>query len=389
MEKLIRRLRPGLKTSKKGSYTETILDWASSPILNKQSRRRALRFGLVGGNLLLLLAIAGFVFSHRSASQTVRSSTLTSVGSTAKSQLNPLDQLSADQIAYQAALMAKLPELTIVRNRADSASALLAVVPNDNTSLAKPQVVSTKQKSRLDIITYSTKNGDTVEKLADRFHVSANSIRWSNDLNSDDLSAGTTLYIPPAEGIVYKVTAVDTVDTIVNRFQANRNTFITVNDAENGDLRVGELVWIPNAIQPTATATTAVTAGFTAPATYFDRPRTGAYYYTGPCESNGYDCGWCTWWAAHRYNQTHSHNLPTNLGDAYSWAISAQQQGMAVSHRPAAGAALQFAGRNHVGFVESVKGDNVYISEMNAAGFNVVSSSVIPMSEAVNYWYIY
>src|SRR4051812_23590940 len=104
----IRRPRTRLKSLKKGSYAETLMDWASAPIVNKQARRRALRLGLVGGNILLLLSIGGFVFSHRSASQTVRSSTLTSIGSTTKSLSNPLDQLSSDQIAYEAALMAKL-----------------------------------------------------------------------------------------------------------------------------------------------------------------------------------------------------------------------------------------------------------------------------------------
>ncbi len=332
------------------------------------------------------MAVGLFVLANRTASQTVRTSTANSLSTTTESLTNPLDQLSADQIAYQAVQMTRLPETTIARNRADSAVALLAVVSNDSTTLAKPQVVTTAQKSRLDIIHYKVKRGDTVDELARKFHVNANSIRWSNDINSNSLSPGTVIVIPPGEGIVYQVKNTDTIDSIINRYQANKNTFITVNDAEGNNLRVGEYVWIPNAIQPAAPRAT-----LTVQAVSFDLSHSGAYYYTGPCEQNGYDCGWCTWWAAHRYNQSHPGNpLPTNLGDAYSWAEAARQQGMTVSFKPRAGAAIAFPGRNHVAYVESVKSNgDVMMSEMNAVGWNTVSSSVIPASQTGNYKYIY
>jgi len=331
--------------------------------LDKKARRRTIRWGLVAGNALLLIAVGIFLLANRSASQTVRSSTANSVVGTASSVVSPLDQLSSDQIALQAAQMVRLPELTMVRNRADSSAILLAVVPNDSTTLAKPQIVSTAEKSRYDIIHYTIVAGDSVGSLAIKFNVSGNSIKWSNNLSSDTLQAGAQLVIPPGEGVLYGVKASDTVTSIVNKYQANENTFVTVNDAENG-VTAGELVWIPNGVQPVVT-TNALFLGASS----------GAHRY-GSCaiapDIEGYPCGWCTWWAAYRRAQI---GVPVSgqLGDAYTW-------GYRMSHDPAphAGDVVWFT-YDHVGFVEGVNADgSANISEMNQNGWDVVSYRTLP-----------
>src|SRR5438045_1424096 len=84
--------------------------------MDKTTRKRLTRWGIVGGNFLLLLLIAIFVLTNRSASQTIRSGTVNSAVTTTSSLSNPLDQLSSEQIALQAAQMANLPELTMIRN---------------------------------------------------------------------------------------------------------------------------------------------------------------------------------------------------------------------------------------------------------------------------------
>lgn len=345
--------------------------------MDKRTRRLYIRWGIISGNLLLLLLIGIFVLINRSASQTIRSGTLNSAVTTTSSLSNPLDQLSSDQIALQAAQMTNLPELTMVRNRADSAGALLSVVPNDSTTLAKPQIVSTAEKSRYDIVIYKVRAHDTIESIAAKFRINTSSIRWSNNLTSDNLSTGTKLSIPPANGIVYKVKLGDTVTSITSKYQANRETFVTVNDAEAG-VKPGELVWIPNGQQPVAAPVfTQLSFGSIS----------GGFYYSGACVSNGYDCGWCTWWAAFRRMQT-GNPVPSNWGDAYSWTISA---GPSRVHSEArAGAVIWTPGGNHVGFVESVKpNDSVYVSEMHVASYNVVTYKTLTADQASSYKYIY
>ncbi len=376
------KLRSGkLKRIRSGETAQNIL--AATPFdfkkMDKRTRKRAIRWGIVGGNVLLLLLIAIFVMSNRSASQTIRSSTVNSVVTTTNSLSNPLDELSSDQIALQAAQMTNLPELTMVRNRADSATALLNVVPNDNTTLAKPQIVVTAEKSRYDIVSYVVKPGDSVESVAAKFNVSANSIRWSNGLTGDNLTAGNNLIIPPGEGIVYTVKSADTVASITSKYQANTDTFTTVNDAENG-VTTGEVVWIPNGVQPVvAPRFTQLSFGSIS----------GGFYYSGSIGDNGYDPGWCTWWAAFRRAQV-GNPVPSNWGDAYTWAEAARASGHQVTQVPEAGTVIWFPGADHVGFVESVGADgSAYVSEMHVEGYNVVTYRTIPASQVANYWYIY
>ncbi|NCS83299.1 hypothetical protein GW746_02680, partial [Candidatus Saccharibacteria bacterium] len=129
---------------------------SASPKISKRSRRKLVRWGIVAGNVSLLLGIGIFVLANRSASQTIRSGTVNSLVATASSLHNPLDTVSSAQIALQAAQMTNLPELTAVRNQTDSENAQLAVATSDTSIVAKPQIVGTGQKSKKDIAHYTT-----------------------------------------------------------------------------------------------------------------------------------------------------------------------------------------------------------------------------------------
>lgn len=358
--------------------------------LNKKSRRKYVRWGIVAGNLLLLFGIGGFLIVNNSASEAVRTGTINSAVATASSVSSPLDQLSSAQIALVAAEMTKIPELTAVRNQADSEGAMLAVSRSDSTVLSKPLIIETAQKSKKDIIQYVTKPGDTISSIAATFRVNANSIRWSNSLSGDSVAAGRTLYIPPGEGIVYQVKSGDTVDSVSARFQANKDLFINVNDAEGGQLTPGEYIWVPNGVQPLARAS--IGSRFS--------------WGGGPLYGfNGYDRGYCTWWAATRRAQIGS-PIPSNLGNAITWKVLAQRAGLAVGTKPAGGAVIwtpASSGYGHVGFVERVNGDgSVWVSDMNsrgyaamdtssgrAGGWNRVSYRLLSPEQAANFWYIY
>jgi surface antigen len=359
--------------------------------ISKKQRRKLIRLSIVTGNILLLIAVGGFIFTHKTASQTIRTGTVNSAVSTASAVSNPLDQLSSAQIALQVAQITKVQELTAVKNQADSEVALMSVVPNDPSVIAKPQIISTAQKSRHDIIKYTTVAGDTVSGLATKYGVSANSIKWSNTLSSDNIKADTALIIPPAEGIVYKVKSGDTIDSITSKYQSNKDTFVSVNDAENGKLPVNDYVWIPNGIQPVQVTrfATAGTGGY-------------AWGYSAVYGGNGYDYGWCTWWSALRRSQI-GEPVPSNLGNAITWKSLAAQAGLGVGTRPAAGAVIWFPGANHVGFVEKVNPDgSIWISEMAAGGFasmdvnsgyaggwGRVDYRLFSAQQAASYWYIY
>ena len=76
-----------------------------------------------------------------------------------------------------------------------------------------------------------------------------------------------------------------------------------------------------------------------------------------------FDWGYCTWWVAQR------RAVPWN-GDAVEWYANAQALGYAVGQTPVPGAILvrrsaSWTGYGHVAYVESVRGTEFTVSEMN------------------------
>lgn len=330
--------------------------------MDKRSRRKMTRWGIIGGNFFLLLTIGLFVLLNRSASQTVRSSTVNSAVTTVSSVSNPLDQLSSSQIALQAAQLTGMPELTAVRNQADSEYALLSFIPNDTTTLSKPQIVSTALKSKLDIVNYVVQPGDSVDSLAAKFSLTVGSITGSNSLGGTALKPGTTILIPPANGIIYKVQAGDTINKIINKYGADRDLTILVNDAEN-DVKPGEYIWIPNVAQPSVAASRGYGRSLLSAA------------FTPTFGYNGYDFGFCTWYVASRIP------VPSNWGNANTWDDYARRTpGWGVSLVPSVGAIAQTdgGGLGHVAIVSAVSpdGSQIIYTDMNGiAGWGRVGTS--------------
>lgn len=317
------------------------------------------------GNALLLLLISTFVLTNRSASQTVRTSTLNSVSGTANSSVNPLDQLSSAQIALTIAQTTHVAELTDVRNQADSDSLTLNVVPSDNVALAKPQIVATSLKSKQDIVHYTTVAGDSLSSLADKFAVTANSIKWSNNLSSSNIAVGTSLVIPPVNGIVYTVKSGDTPSSLASRYQADANQIISYNDAEITGLKPGDQIIVPNGSVPTPVysyVSYASSSGF-------------AFGSSAIYGYNGYGYGSCTWYVATQIA------VPTNWGNANTWARGARAAGWTVSPTPSVGAIAQTAAMSylgHVAIVDEVSPDGTMIKyrDMNGiAGYDRVGYS--------------
>ena len=334
--------------------------------MNKKSRRKAIRYGIIGGNFLLVIAVSVFLLNNRSASQTIRSSTLNSATTAAGTLPNPLDQLSSAQIALTAAQMTRLPEVTAIRNQADSDNLLLAVVPNDSTALSKPQVVATAEKSKHDIIHYTVQPGDTVTSLSAKYNITPSSIRWSNNISGDTIAAGTNIVIPPVNGVVYTVKAGDTPASLASRFSADVNQIIVFNDAEVSGLTPGEQILIPN--------------GTIAPKLSF-------VSFAATYGGNGYDYGYCTWYVANRIS------VPTNWGNANTWAQYAKLSGWTVSSTPIVGAIAQTSRgwEGHVAVVEAVNSDGSQIkySDMNGlAGWGRIGySDWVPASTYEHYIY--
>lgn len=339
--------------------------------------RRMVRISLVACNVLLLLAIGFFTLRGSGAEDVLNSSVLTA------SETNPIDQLSSAEIAANVAQTVALAETVSVKNNADSVSSELAVTPADSLAVAKPQAVGTSAKTKADIQDYTVQPGENVASIASKFGVTSDSIMGSNNLRNNNVAAGTVLAIPPINGLVYTVKPGDTPDSLSQRYRANKDQIIAFNDVELTGLQVGERIVIPGGQVPAPVV--------------ISRPFQATFGY------NGYDYGWCTWYAANRRTQL-GRPVPANLGNANTWASRAAAAGIPTGSTPQVGAVAMKKSRapGHVAIVEAVNADgSFWISEMNSSGqvsmtdsrpyggWGKINWKLIPASAVGTYTYIY
>ena len=129
-----------------------------------------------------------------------------------------------------------------------------------NTSIAVGQDVfgtQISQKPRDKTITYTVQKGDTVSTIAQKFGISADTVRWANDLSDDTINVGDSLQILPVTGIEYKVQSGDTVYTIAKKLATDPQKIVDFpfNDFANPEtfsLVTGQMLIVPDGIQPAA-----------------------------------------------------------------------------------------------------------------------------------------
>lgn len=328
-------------------------------------RRRAIRYGLLGFNVLLLTFVGYFVLKSAEPSNRLSSSAVGALAGGSEAAPNPLDRLSSADIAVNVARIANLPQAVAVTNQADSENAQLAIVQSSDSLAVKPQVVATEFKSNKDIQEYVAKPGETAASIAAQFHVTTDTIVWSNNLTGNTVIAGQKLMVlPGVNGVIYVVKDGDTPEKLAEKYRSSKDKIIAYNDAELSGLQVGTRIIIPDGqIVPAAPARSSggYASGF---------PWGGGPLYGG----NGYIRGYCTWYVANRVA------VPSNWGNANTWDNLAPRSGWTVSTVPRPGAIAQTdrGSEGHVAVVEAVSEDGTMIkySDMNGlAGYNRVGYS--------------
>lgn len=111
------------------------------------------------------------------------------------------------------------------------------------------------QKPRDKTVTYTVQSGDTVSTIAQKFGISADTVRWANNLSNDNINVGDTLQILPVTGISYKVQSGDTVYSIAKKFATDPQGIVDFpfNDFANPEtfsLVTGQMLIVPNGVQP-------------------------------------------------------------------------------------------------------------------------------------------
>lgn len=307
----------------------------------------------------------------------------------------PVDEVIAAEVAATVAVEADLLVTPNASNRAITLDAQATMVAQTDDGAApaieKPQFIAPDDAAGSGIIKITVKSGDTLASLAAQYGIDQNTIRWANDLDTDRLEPGTRLTILPVSGVLHTVKAGETVKGIASLYKANADQISAFNDIELRGLQNGSRIIVPGGIRPT-TPDTPIDGPATAPTS--DPFDSYAFGGSAPLFSgNRYSYGYCTWYA---YNRRAALGRPvaSNWGHAATWATLARSSGFSVNRTPKEGAVFQTAGGwggyGHVGIVEAVHRDgSVTVSEMNYAGWNVMSSRKFSSSEAKLYEYIH
>ena len=95
---------------------------------------------------------------------------------------------------------------------------------------------------------YTVHSGDTIEMVAKMYNVSANTIRWANDLKKGaTLKPGTNLIILPITGVQLTVKKGDTIKGLAKKYGGNFEEITAYNDLDvTKGLTVGDTIIIPN-----------------------------------------------------------------------------------------------------------------------------------------------
>lgn len=306
-----------------------------------------------------------------------------------------VDEVIATGIAADIAERANLPIAANAASMSVSLAVKSELAQTDTSAITKPQIIK-PGSTNYGITTYTTKRGDSVPSIANKFGISANTIRWANGLaDTDVVEPGRKLTILPVSGVLHTVSAGETVESIANNFNTSAARITSVNDLELGGLKAGKRLVIPDGVKQERLVTATGTPGAQVSGNTGDLG--GGVIdagIAGASVGNRYAPGNCTWYAYERRAQM-GRPVGSFWGNANTWAYNARAAGYPVNNVPAAGAVLvDTAGYfGHVGVVERVKPNgDIVISEMNNyayGGFNIVNQRTISAGQARVYQYIH
>ena len=317
--------------------------------------------------------------SALSATQTTESETETAV-----------NDVVASTIAASVANATNLSVAPSVASLAISTQIESELPTSDDSSITKPQIIQVSSASR-DVTSYTVQPGDTVDSLAAKFGISRDTIKWANNLSSDNLTVGSTLDILPSNGVFYTVKGGDTIESIASKYGADASLIRTYNDLDISGISEGLKIIIPGGSLPTTER-----PGYVAPVPVVRNTFSSGYAsssYASASVGNRYAFGNCTWYAYERRAQM-GRPIGSFWGNGGSWAYSGAAAGFAVNSTPAVGAILvELGSPGHVGVVEQVLANgDIVISEMNNSaygGFNIVNNRTISAGQASLYRYVH
>lgn len=371
--------------------SEKKLSSVLSKLNNKTTLAYAAVFVAVGA-----LAVAG-ANPHEKQTQVNSTAPTTSAVSTEKTEVRAVsvDEVSETSLVANLAESANLSVAPSAASLSVSASVLQDSSTDSSGVVEKPKILEVANEDR-EIKTYKSDTEETLQSVAEKFGITAQTLKWVNNIKGDKLEAGKEIRVLPVDGIVYLVKEGDNIEEVAKKYEASVERISSYNNLEDNKLEVGKEIVIPGGILPekdrpdyvapvVATQRTTTSVGVSASASSASTIIPTNYNAKA---GNAYAWGNCTWYV---YNLRP--DIGSFWGNASSWAYSARAAGYRVDNTPAVGAIAQWnsgaygmSGWGHVAYVESVNGDGtITVSEMNVRGLAVTSRRTIPATHVSSY----
>jgi murein DD-endopeptidase MepM/ murein hydrolase activator NlpD len=100
----------------------------------------------------------------------------------------------------------------------------------------------------LKMATYRAQSGDTLSRIASRFHLNIDTVvSWNNIRDGRSISAGSVLNIPNADGLKYIVRRGDTLQGIARFWGVDLNGILDWNMLASSVIPVGQELFLPGA----------------------------------------------------------------------------------------------------------------------------------------------
>lgn len=157
--------------------------------------------------------------------------------------------LAAMGITLAPVLANSLPATTISEEVLPG-SQVMEIVSDDTTTIVPADRVRDR------VLEYEVKSGDTVGGIAEKFGISADTVRWENNLIlAGNIKPGQALKILPVSGIRHKVARGETIFSIAKKYNAYAQAvvdfpFNTFMDNETFALSVGQDLIVPDGEKP-------------------------------------------------------------------------------------------------------------------------------------------
>ncbi|MFC1616238.1 peptidoglycan DD-metalloendopeptidase family protein [Patescibacteria group bacterium] len=124
------------------------------------------------------------------------------------------------------------------------------LISDDNGYIVKmnPQTNESNRIGLTDYALHSVETGETLSVIAQRYGVSVDTIKWENGItNANTLKIGQQLAIPPIDGISIKTGSTDSLEKIAEKYKISEESIIAQNNLVDGAIAADQTLFLPEA----------------------------------------------------------------------------------------------------------------------------------------------